>query len=411
MDIQLQASSSAKRNSLIAIACICTFLILYFTLKPSRPSFNINELSLTTAQQGPLDIYVDSFGEFISHEERLLTAPARGKVSEILHRPGAVVSPDTIIVRLINPQLEQDVNQATGALSQAEAQLAAFKFEQESARLNHLGTIEELKAALEQAQLELSVNKQLLSFGTVSKIKLQRAKLAVKQSQSSLEFEQKKYQQFIEMQGHQLTQKRIEVEQQQRKVNVLNEQLDNMNIRAGLNGTLQNLDIALGESVNLGQSIAKVGSLDKLIARIRLPQRQADQINLGAKVVIDTQKGKIAAHITRIESVVTDGSVLAEATLDGELTPNARPSLTISAKVFVEHQSQAIHIKQSAGLRPSTKQTLYVLANNQLEQRKVTFGHLTKNQLIIDDGLQAGEIIVANDMRDFHHFSTLELVQ
>ncbi|OIQ47946.1 MAG: RND transporter [Gammaproteobacteria bacterium MedPE] len=411
MDIQFQSSSSVKRYLLIAIAVLCALLIIYIVLKPSRPSFDISELTLTTAQQGPLDIYVDSFGEFISHEERLLTAPARGKVSEILHRPGAVVSPETIIVRLINPQLVQDVNQATGALSQTEAQLAAFKFEQESARLNHLGSIEELKATLEQAQLELSVNKQLLSFGTVSKIKLQRAKLAVKQSQSSLEFEQKKYQQFIEMQGHQLTQKRIEVEQQQRKLNVLNEQLGNMNIRAGLNGTLQNLDIALGESVSLGQSIAKVGSLDKLIARIRLPQRQADQINLGAKVVIDTQKGKIAAHITRIESVVTDGSVLAEATLDGELTPNARPSLTISAKVFVEHQSQAIHIKQSAGFRPSTKQTLFVLANNQLEQRKVTFGHLTKNQLIIDDGLQAGEIIVANDMRDFHHFSTLELVQ
>ena len=182
-----------------------------------------------------------------------------------------------------------------------------------------------------------------------------------------------------------------------------------MNIRAGLNGTLQNLDIALGESVSLGQSIAKVGSLDKLIARIRLPQRQADQINLGAKVLIDTQKGKIAAHITRIESIVTDGSVLAEATLDGELTPNARPSLTISAKVFVEHQSQAIHIKQSAGLRPSTKQTLYVLTNSQLEQRKVTFGHLTKNRLIIESGLQAGDVIVADDMRDFYHFTTLEL--
>lgn len=411
MDIQLHSSLPKKRYAIFTIVCLCTCLILYFALNPARPSFHLSELDLSTTQQGPLDIYVDSYGKFVSHEERLLTAPARGKVSEILHRPGAIVSPETVIVRLINPQLAQDVNQATGELSQAKAQFSAFKFEQESGRLNHLGTIEEHKARLEQAQLELSVNQQLLSFGTVSKIKLQRANLAVKQSQSSLDFEQKKYQQFLEMQGHQLTQKRIEVEQQQRKLKVLNEQLDNMNIRAGLNGTLQQLDITLGESVNLGQSIAKVGSLDKLIAQIRLPQRQADQVSLGAQVVIDTLKGKILAHITRIESIVTDGSVLAEASLDGELTANARPSLAISAKVFVEHQSQAIHIEQTTGLRPSTKQTVYVLANNQLEQRQVTFGHLTKNQLIITQGLQAGEVIVANDMRDFHHFSTLDIVQ
>ena len=411
MDIQLQSAAPIKKYAFFAFISLITALTIYLVVKPTRPSFDASELTFTTAEQGPLDIYVNSFGEFISHEERLLTAPARGKVAEILHRPGAVVTPSTIIAKLINPQLQQDVSQATGELSQAKAQLAAFKFEQESERLNHLGKIEALKASLEQAQLELSVNKQLLSFGTVSKIKLQRAQLALKQSQNSLDFQQKKYQQFIEMQGYQLTQKTIEVEQQQRKLSVLNQQLDNMNIRAGLHGTLQHLDIALGESVNLGQSIAKVGSLDKLIARIRLPQRQADQISLGAQVIIDTQKGKIAAHITRIESVVTDGSVLAEAALDGELTSNARPSLTISAKVFVEHKPHATHIAQSAGLRPSTKQTLFIRANNQLEQRKVTFGHLTKNRLIIDSGLQAGDVIVANDMRDFHHFSTLELVQ
>ena len=67
MDIQFQSSSSVKRYLLIAIAVLCALLIIYIVLKPSRPSFDISELTLTTAQQGPLDIYVDSFGEFISH--------------------------------------------------------------------------------------------------------------------------------------------------------------------------------------------------------------------------------------------------------------------------------------------------------------------------------------------------------
>lgn len=117
MDIQLQSAAPIKKYAFIAFMCIITALAIYLLVKPTRPSLDARELTFTTAEQGPLDIYVNSFGEFISHEERLLTAPARGKVAEILHRLGAVVSPDTIIVRLINPQLEQDVNQATGALS------------------------------------------------------------------------------------------------------------------------------------------------------------------------------------------------------------------------------------------------------------------------------------------------------
>lgn len=85
----------------------------------------------------------------------------------------------------------------------------------------------------------------------------------------------------------------------------------------GIFGSLQTLDVELGQSVQLGQSLAKVGSNKELIARLRLPQNQADQIDIGAAVIIDTQKGIISAHITRIETVVTNGSVLAEVVIDG----------------------------------------------------------------------------------------------
>jgi len=411
MNIDLPTTSNKKTLIIILVSVTVVLLAMYRVFSPAVPSINKEDLTFTNVNQGPLDIYVNSFGEFASQEERLLTAPARGKVSEILVRPGALVKPDTVIIKLINPQLEQQVSQATGVLNQVKAQQAAFVFEQEKARLDYLGRIEEFKASLEQAQLELAVNKQLLAFGTVSKIKLQRAELAVKQSTSSLNFEKKKFKQFIEMQTHQLTQKNIEVEQQHQKLNLLNQQLSQMSVRAGLKGTLQTLEITLGQSVSLGQSIAKVGSIDKLVAKIRLPQRQADQISLGAAVTIDTQKGLIPAHITRIESLVTNGSVLAEVSLDGPLTSNARPSLPISAKVFLEHKTDVIHVKQTIGLRPNSKQSIFVMHNNMLEKREVTFGQVTNNQLIVNDGLTNNESIVASDMRDFQQFTALELVQ
>lgn len=411
MNIDLPTATN-KKPLIIAVLFIAVVLFAFYKVfYPSIPSVNKADLKFSTVKQGPLDIYVNSFGEFASLEERLLTAPALGKVSEIIMRPGAIVEPESIIVKLINPQLEQQVSQADGALNQVKAQQAAYIFEQKSARLNYLGRIEEFKAALEQAELELAVHTQLLSFGTGSKIKMQRAQLAVKQGLNSLTFEKKKYQQFIEMQKYQLTQKTIEVEQQQKKLNLLNQQLSQMSVRAGLKGTLQTLEVTLGQSVNLGQSIAKVGSIEKLVATIRLPQRQADQISLGASVTIDTQKGIIAAHITRIESLVTNGSVLAEAILDGPLTSNARPALPISAKVFVDHKNNVTHVSQSAGFRPNSKQSLFVMQDNQLQQREVTFGQLTNNQLIISHGLSSSDVIVTSDMRDFQQFSTLELVQ
>ena len=139
------------------------------------------DIKTQTVQSGALDIYTTAYGEFISAKEQLLTAPALGKVIKILARPGAIVTPDTVILQLANPELEQQVSDAKGQLAQEKAQREAYKFEQQSARLDYQGNIANIKAEIEKAQLELTVNQDLLSLGVASKIELKRAKLAVKQ--------------------------------------------------------------------------------------------------------------------------------------------------------------------------------------------------------------------------------------
>lgn len=375
-------------------------------------SVPLQDLSFQTVVQGDLDIYANAYGEFASAKERLLTAPALGKVSEILVRPGTKVTPETIILHLSNPKLVQEVNAANGQLAQQLAQREAFKYEQQSERLNYQGRIADIEAEIEKAELELSVNMNLMDLGVSSKIELQRAKLAVKQESKRLDFEKKKYKQFIEMQSHQLTQRDITIKQQHAQVNLLEQQLEDMKVKAGINGSLQTLEIELGQSVQLGQSLAKVGSDEVLIARLRLPQNQADQIDINAPVLIDTQKGIIKGHITRIESVVNNGSVLAEAVIDDDLTSNARPALSISAQVFVKHQQAVSYIEQVPGFRPRSKQSLFVRdTNHSLIQRDVTFGALSENKLVISSGLKPGDLLVSSDTQQYTKYPQLQIIE
>ena len=212
------------------------------------------------------------------------------------------------------------------------------------------------------------------------------------------------------MQGHQLTQRDITITQQQAQVALLEQQLDDMKVKAGIKGSLQTLEIELGQSVQLGQSLAKVGSDEELIARLRLPQNQADQIYINALVLIDTQKGIIKGHITRIESVVSNGSVLAEVVIDEALTSNARPALSISAQVFVGNQQGANYIEQVPGFRPRSKQSVFVRDNNNnLNQRNVTFGELSGNKLVITAGLQSGEQLVSSDTQKYNQYQQLSI--
>ncbi|MFT6088297.1 MAG: multidrug resistance efflux pump [Glaciecola sp.] len=410
MQIKLEKNRQWKKWISIGLFTILLSYAVFSLNNKSLKSIPHSSLLFETVETGAIDIYTNAFGEFASAKERLLTAPAQGKVSEILLRPGSNVTPDTVVLRLTNPMLEQEVNQAKGVLAQLNAQREAFKYEQQNERLNYQGRIADIEAEIEKAKLELDVNESLLDLGVASTIELKRAKLAVQQQTKRLEFEQKRFEQFIEMQSFQLTERDITVTQQQSQVAMLEKQLDNMQVRAGIAGSLQTLEAELGQSVQLGESLAKVGSNLELIVRLRLPQNQADQINIDAKVIVDTQKGKIKAHITRIESVVTNGSVLAEATLDGALTSNSRPSLAVSAQVFVKHDSQSVFIRQTPGLRPTSKQTVFVkTSENTLLQREVTFGPLTQRKLLILNGLLDGEQIVSSDISQYNQYSQLSV--
>ncbi|PKI13036.1 efflux RND transporter periplasmic adaptor subunit [Colwellia sp. 12G3] len=412
MKIALTKKQPWKKWTAIASFTVLMAYAGYSVSGKATKSIALSQLSFQTVVQGNLDIYANAYGEFASAKERLLTAPALGKVSEILVRPGTKVTPNTVILHLSNPKLVQEVNAANGQLAQQLAQREAFKYEQQSERLNYQGRIADIEAEIEKAQLELSVNKNLMDLGVSSKIELQRAKLAVKQESKKLGFENKKYKQFIEMQGYQLTQRDITIKQQRAQVSLLEQQLDDMKVKAGIKGSLQTLEIELGQSVQLGQSLAKVGSDEELIARLRLPQNQADQIDINAPVLIDTQKGIIKAHITRIESVVSNGSVLAEAVIDEALTSNARPALSISAQVFVQHQQGVSYIEQVPGLRPRSKQSLFVRdTNNTLIQRDITFGELSKNKLIITSGLTAGEQLVSSDTQSYNKYQQLLIIE
>ncbi len=367
-------------------------------------------LDFQTVQNGSLDIYADVYGELVSAHERLLTAPAMGNVTEVLALPGTKVTPDTPILRLSNPQLEQEVNQARGFLAEKRAEREAFKYEQQNDRLNFQGRIEDIKSEIEKAKLEQSVHQNLSDLGVSSAIELKRAELSVKQQSARLDFEQKKYMQFVEMQTYKLKQIDITVEQQQAATEALEKQLDSMLLRAGMSGSLQSLEVELGENVQLGQALARVGSDRELIARLRLPRNQADQIDIDAPVIVDTQKGTLKARIRRVESIVTNGFVRADAVIESELTSNARPSLAVSAKVFIEHKEDVIYVEQASGFRPNTQLAVFVFnGDDQLHKRNITFGRLSRKKLLITNGLAPGEKLVSSDTDKFNKFNQLAI--
>lgn len=398
MDITLPQTRPYRRYLLIFISVSLLGLASYQLLKPTVPSVSLHDYPLITVQKGDLTLYSDALGELIARQQRLLTAPAQGIVTEIMHRPGAEVAADTVILRLDNPELDLRVAAAANAIQKMQAELSAFASQQINQLLEQQGKLAELQNQLQQAELELRVNQELTEKGIAARIELQRAELRVSQQQQKLAFEQKKYTQFAQLQQAEQAQKTLQLTQLQEEYQLLQQQQQQMQLTAGIHGYLQQLDIELGQSVSNGQALARVGSQHQLSARIYLNQRHAEQVAIGSPVFIQTRNGIIEGQVSRIEALVQHGSIAAEVSLPDNLPTGSRPLQPITAKVLLHQQKQALFVAQQPGLRPNSEQTVFVKTTAKTaEPRLVHFGELSDRQLIIEAGLAENEQILAYD--------------
>lgn len=384
---------------------------IYMLSKHYTPEISRSSLTIATVEQGDIALMAPVFGEFASRYERLISAPDNGKVTEILLRGGETVTKLTPIAILSNPDLTQQYQQQKNNLSSSKAQLTAFTLRQQNELLTEQGKQEDLIADIEALMLDVEANRKLAELGIAAKIDLERSELKLVQLKKQLERNRFRLASFIKMQQLEKQQQQMRYDAELQQVANLADKIAALTIKAGIDGTLEKLDIELGQYVNAGQTLAKVGSSTDLIAKIRIPQRLAEKVQLDAKVDIKSKERIIAGRISQLSSVIRDGFVLAEVKILDPLPNYIRPALNLTADVFIEQKNDALFIKQAPGLQPLSKKILYQLTGDSVaEQREITFSERSGKYVLISAGAKKDQQIITSDLSQWHNFTQLAVV-
>src|SRR4029450_4377102 len=105
-------------------------------LKPASPTVDRAVVWIDSVKRGPMLRQVRGSGTLVPEDIRWIPAQTQGRVERIVLRPGAQVTPETVILELSNPQLEQAVRDAQLGYQSAQAAFQNRKAELESALLS-----------------------------------------------------------------------------------------------------------------------------------------------------------------------------------------------------------------------------------------------------------------------------------
>ena len=416
MDIKREGVAEAKRKRRIlygALALVVVALVTLglYRLEPAAPSVDAATVWRDTVKRGEMLRQVRGPGTLVPEEIRRIALNTAATVERRVILPGAVVEPDTVILELSNPTLEQETQDAELALAAAEAEYADLEVRLDSQLLNDQAAAARVESEYKQALLQAEADERLLREGLIPDITQKLSRLKADELKNRTEIEAKRVKISVQSNAKQLASEQARLEQTSALYDLRRRQLDDLKLRPGISGVLQDVPVEIGQNLPAGTVLAVVARPDKLKAELRIAETQARDVTVGQKASIDTRNGLIAGVVSRIDPAVRAGTVTVDVALQGELPRGARPDLSVDGTIEIERLADVLYVGRPAYGQANSTITLFRLepGSSNAVRVPVELGRSSVSTIEIVRGLEVGDEVILSDISQFEDFDRIRL--
>src|ERR1700681_37941 len=369
-------------------------------VKPAVPVVEASTIWPDTVKRGPMVREVRGLGTLVPEDILWFQAAFDSQVTRIQTRSGDDVKPTTVLLVLTNPQMEADAVDYEWQTKQAEANLTDLRVKLQSQAFDQQSAVSTAQGELKQADINKDKEEQLFKAQLEPEINVRLAQAKWEQAASRFQMEKQKLDIMKESVQAQIDSQKVQIEKLRATYQLKKKQVDELTIRAGIRGRMQEMTLQVGQRVKPGDILAKVAQPRKLMARLQIPETQAKDIVVGQRAQIDTRNGLVPGHVTRIDASIVNGTRTVDCKLDGPLPSGAVPDLSVDGTVEIERLSNVLYVGRPVFAQPNSPSTLFKIdANGKGAQRvAVRFGRASVNSIEIAGGLNAGDRVILSDM-------------
>ena len=332
-----------------------------------------------------------------------ITTASRATVNEILFKPGASVIQGQVLVKLSNPELIQQLDNARQELTLAQANVRQVKLNQQRELLNEQAVLAQITSAYEASVLKRKAESKLVEQGIVSQITYQESQLNEKQLKKRVELldERLNQLQLVHQEAALIEQEKIK--QKKGQLGIAEKRVADLEVKSTIDGVLQRLPISLGQSLNAGEEVAVIGSKQELIALVRVSQSQAQNLAIGQIAKVDTRQGIIQGAVKRIDPIVSDNTVEVEISFEKSLPDSARPEQNVNAEIISKTLKNVNYIERPSNLKGTDSMPIYRLdmQRSSATRVNVVLGESNGRFIEIKQGLEAGEEVIISDLSNY----------
>jgi HlyD family secretion protein len=416
MDIARPSNAKQKRIRRAIYAGVGLLAVVLVSvglsrLKPAAPTVERAVIWPDTVKRGGMVRQVRGLGTLTPEDIRWITATTAVRIEKIVLRPGSTVKPDSVILELSNPQLEQELMDAQLKLAAAEAGLANLRVQLQNDLLTTRAAAALIEADYNKAKMQAQMNEALSKDQLVSDLVLKQSIVDADSLGARNQIAKDQLATKADSTRAQLAVQQSTVDQAHAVLQLKKQQKDELKVRAGIAGTLQVVPVEVGQQVAAGTNLCRVANPNRLKAEIKIAETQAKDIQIGQKAEVDTRNGIVQGKVSRIDPSVINGTRSVDVSLPDELPKGAVPDLSVDGTIELERLNDVIYMGRPAFGQDQSVVGLFKISpdGSAAERVQVKLGVSSVNTVEVLSGLKVGDQVILSDMSAYDAYDRIRL--
>ncbi len=404
----------SRKTLWIALGSIAILFIVFkliFGDKSSKLNVETDKITIAEITRDVFQDYIAVIGTVEPIKTVYIDAIENGRVEEILLEEGSMLKKGDIILRLSNNNLILEISNVEAQIVQAVNQQRNAQLMMVQQQLNSETQLIETIRLLAQHERAYNNNLELYKGNHLSREEFDQSKEMFDATKRRLELLKEMCVQDSIFRKVQIESMDASVISLNRNLEIIKKRLDNLNVRASVNGELATLNPELGEVVTFGTRIGTINILDSYKLRVEIDEHYIARVYRGLTGECDFASVAYPGKIIKIYPEVQNGRFYVDMEFTVGIPQQIKIGQTSRIKLELGESKEALLIPRGGFYQSTGGQWVYVVNEDEgyAYKRNISIGRQNPRFYELLGGLEVGEKVIVSGYDNFGDVDKLML--
>jgi HlyD family secretion protein len=370
------------------------------------------KITVSTVEQGDFQEFIAVTGNALPEQTVYLDAVEGGRIEEMYVQEGARVEEGERILRLSNNDLRLQVLNSEASIAEQQSSMEQLKLQMQQQSLDLQQQVANLEYQIKQLARQHQRQQRLWEQDLISKEEYLSVKDELEYQRRRLRLTRSAFVQDSLAQESRLNTMAQTEERLRRNYDVLRESLDNLTVRAPIEGQLTALDAEIGEIISSGTRLGQVDRVDAYKIQAQIDEFYIERVRRGQTATTQPIGGtEYELTVTRVYPEVENGQFRVDLRFADTAPESMRRGQSVRLRLELGSPEEATLLARGGFYQSTGGNWAYVLTEDgsAAERQPIRLGRQNPNYFEVLEGLEPGDQVVTSSYDTFGEADRLSL--